>query len=131
VTIEPTAYSKDLTNRWAIPIGSIMARVAPIEACPEIWNDRNQYTARLYGIPKATDAVLLMRSIKSLKPKTCYIPRCSISQKERNFAIISFQTQNDLNKACASAARYYNSTLTWSKSRSQHVKTLTSRHNKQ
>ena len=78
VTIESTLYSKDLSNRWSIPIGSTMARIALDETCPEIWKNRNQYTARLYGIPKAINMVLLMRSIKNLKYKTCYISRCSI-----------------------------------------------------
>ena len=119
VTIRQQPTSKDLLNSWSIPMGSIMVRIAPIETCPEIWGDRNKYTARLYGIPKATNTVLLTRSIKNLKPKTCFIPKCSISKKERKFAIISFQSQEELNKACASAARYYNYTLTWSKSRAK------------
>ena len=99
-----------------------MARIAPIETCPEIWKNRNQYTARLYGIPKGTKTILLMRHIKNLKPKTCYVPKCSISKRDRNFAIVSFQTQEDLDKACSSAARYFNSILTWSKSRAHHIK---------
>jgi hypothetical protein len=122
VTIEPLSQSKDISNRWSIPLGSIMARVAPAEVGTEIWKDRNQYTARLYGIPKATNTVILMRAIKNLKPKTCYIPKCSISGKERSFAIISFQTKEDLDKACISSAKYLNHTLTWSKSRIRHNK---------
>ena len=122
VTIEPSDSSRKLSNSWSIPIGSILARVTPIELCPEIWKDRNQHMARLYGIPKGTDTVLLMRHIKNLKPKTCYVPKCSVSKKDRNFAIVSFQTQEDLDKACSSAARYFNSILTWSKSRSHHIK---------
>ena len=124
VTIEHLTNSKELLDKWSIPIGNIMARIAPISACPEVWEDRNQFTARLYGIPKSTDTVLLMRSLKNLKPKTCYIPKCSISKKERKFAIVSFESKNDLNKACASSAKYFNYRLTWSKTMSQHSKNL-------
>lgn len=122
VILEQSNISKDLSNCWSIPMGSIMARIAPTNACPEVWNDRNKFTARLYGIPKATNTVLLTRSIKNLKPKTCFIPKCSISKKERKFAIIGFQSQEDLNKACISAAKYYNYKLSWSKTRSTNNK---------
>jgi hypothetical protein len=121
VTIEPLPYSKDISNRWSIPLGSIMARIAPANSNFQIWKDRNQYTARLYGIPKNTNTVILMRSIKNLKPKTCYIPKCSISGKERSFAIISFQNKTDLDKACSSRAKYLDFSLKWSKSRIHHT----------
>jgi hypothetical protein len=104
-----------------------MARIAPSNSDPGIWKDRNQYTARLYGIPKTTNTVILMRSIKNLNPKTCYIPKCSISGKERNFAIISFQTKEDLHKACLSSAKYLDYTLTWSKSRMHHINIINSK----
>jgi hypothetical protein len=123
VTIEPLPYSKDISGRWSIPLGSIMARIAPASLGSEVWRDRNKYTARLYGTPKATNTVILMRSIKNLKPMTCYIPKCSISGKERNFAIISFRTKEELEKACSSSAKYINHQLTWSKSRTQHLNT--------
>src|SRR5271170_6529408 len=104
-----------------------MARIAPINSNPEIWKDRNQYSAKLYGIPKSTNIVILTRSIKNLNPKTCYIPKCTISGNERNFAIISFQTKEDLNKACSSSAKYLDYTLTWSKSRTHHINTINSK----
>ena len=119
-TIEPLIHSKDLTNRWSIPLGTLMVRIAPADLETTILKDRNQYTTRLYGIPKATDTVILMRSIKNLNPKTCYIPKCSRTGKERNFAIISFQTKEELDKACISSAKYNNQRLTWSKSRTHH-----------
>src|SRR5438477_4961264 len=46
-----------------------------------------------------------------------------LSIKERQeLCIVSFQTQEDLDKACSLAARYFNSILIWSKSRSHHIK---------
>jgi len=124
VTIESSTYSKDITNRWTIPLGSIMARIVPADLEVEALKDRNQYTAKLYGIPKATNTVILMRSIKNLRPKTCYVPKCSRTGKERNFAIISFQTKEELNRACISSAKYNNHKLTWSKSRAHHLDIL-------
>ena len=121
VTIEKTKNSIDLNELWSIPIGSIMARVALEEDCPEIWLARKQYMARLYGIPKHTNTVLLMKAIKNVRPKTCHIPKNSKTGKERRFTTISFQSKKDLNQACVSVARYYNSVLTWSISRTRHL----------
>src|SRR5438477_4911482 len=46
-----------------------------------------------------------------------------LSIKERQELCDSqFPIQKDLDKACSSAARYFNSILTWSKSRSYHIK---------
>ena len=117
-------HSKDLTNRWSISLGSTMARIAPANLEIEALKDRNQYMARLYGIPKSTNTVILMRSIKNLVPKTCYISKCSKTGKERNFAIISFQTKKELDKACTLSARYNNQRLIWSKSKVHHLNTL-------
>ena len=124
VTIEPTLQSKDITNRWSIPLGSTMARIAPLEHAELTLKDRNTYTTRLYGLPKNTNTIILMQSLKHLNPKTCFIPRCSISGKERNFAIISFQTKKELDKACSSRSKYLNFKLTWSKSRTEHINNL-------
>src|SRR5438552_13932238 len=57
VTIEPLTYSKDLANRWSIPLGSTMVRICPAETTAEELKNKNQYTARLYGIPQATNTV--------------------------------------------------------------------------
>ena len=124
VTIEPLTYSKGLANRWSIPLGSTMVRICSTETTADELRDRNQYMTRLYGIPQATNTVGLMHSIRNLKPKTCYIPKCSRTGKNRNFAIISFQTKEELDKACISSARYSNHRLTWSKSRKHHIETL-------
>ena len=94
-----------------------MTRIAPIEDAEQTFKDRSTYTARLYGLPKNTNTIILTQSIKHLKPKTCFVPKCSISGKERSFAIISFQMKAELNKACSSQARYLHHKLTWSKTR--------------
>ena len=106
--IEPLLYSKDISGRWSIPLGSIMTRIAPANLGPEVWRDRNKYTARLYGTPKATNTVILMRSIKNLSLMTCYIPKRSILGRERNFVIISFRIKEKLEKACFLSVKYIN-----------------------
>ena len=130
ITIEPLVHSKDLSNRWSIPLGSTMARIYPTGAPTNTLKDRSRYTARLYRIPQATSTVILMHSIKNLRPKTCYIPKCSRTGKERNFAIISFQTKEELDKACTLSARYNNFRLTWSKSRKHHIEILCNKETK-
>ena len=70
-----------------------------------------RYTARIYEIPKNTDTIILMRSLKNLKAKTCYISKDLSSGKVKDFAIVDFQTKEDLNKACMYLARYFDYTL--------------------
>src|SRR5438876_3681236 len=53
VTIEPLIYSKGLANRWSIPLGSTMVRICLAETTADELRNRDQYTARLYGIPQA------------------------------------------------------------------------------
>ena len=118
-TVHQTKYSHSLENRWAIPLGNSMARIAPERNFLQTIKERNTYTARLYGIPKQASTVVLHQELKHLKAKTCYIPKCSVSGKLRSFAIISFSSQQDLEKACFSSIRYQNIKLTWSKYESQ------------
>ena len=114
-TIHQTKYSHKIENKWAIPLGNNMARIAPSESFPQILKERNSYSSRLYGVPKQASTVVLFQELKHLKAKTCYIPKCSISGKNRNFAIISFESQQALDKASTSSIRYQNTKLTWSK----------------
>ena len=93
-----------------------MARIAPKENFLQTLKERNNFLTRLYGIPRQASTVILFQELKHLKAKICYIPKCSISGKNRSFAIISFESQKELNKACTSTARYQNIKLTWSKS---------------
>src|SRR5438552_18131169 len=79
-------------NRWAIPLENNMARIVPKENFLQILKERNTFSTRLYGIPKQTSTVILHQELKNLKAKTCFIPKCSISGKNRSFAIISFET---------------------------------------
>src|SRR5438552_8746204 len=71
-----------------------------------------------------------MQSIKNLRSKTCYIPKCSRIGKKKNFAIISFQTKEELDKAYTLSARYNNFRLTWSKSRKHHIEILCNKETK-
>jgi hypothetical protein len=100
-------------------IGNNMARIAPKENFLQILKERNDYSVRLYGIPKQASTVILFQELKHFRAKTCYISKCSISGKNRSFAIISFESQQDLNKACTSSIRYQDTKLTWSKSVNQ------------
>src|SRR5438552_17753298 len=120
VTIQKTKYSHNLENRWAIPLGNNMARIVPKENFLQILEERNIFSTRLYGIPKQTSTVILHQELKNLKVKTCFIPKCSVSGKNRSFAIISFEIQQELNKACASSIKYQNEKLTWLKSNRQY-----------
>jgi hypothetical protein len=128
VTIQEGLNSKSLQNRWAIPMGDAMARILPGTEYHSILQERNSFAARLYGIPKHANTIILMRSLKHLNPKTCFIPKCSLSGKKRSFAIISFQSQLDLDKACSSKTKYQAHKLEWSKSKTNIADTALSSH---
>ena len=118
-TIQQQTQSYSLENRWSIPLGNDMARIAPKENFLQTLKERNNYSARLYGVPKQASTVVLFQELKHLKAKTCYIPKCTYSGKNRGFALISFESQQDLNKATQASARYQNIKLTWLKSNNQ------------
>jgi hypothetical protein len=69
-----TNFKIDLDQTWAIPMGSTMARIAPIQAQDDIFIQRNQLTARLYGIGKDCSAIRIMSAIKNTGAKTVHIP---------------------------------------------------------
>jgi RNA recognition motif-containing protein len=89
----------DLDNTWAIPMGDTMARIAPAQVGEEIFNQRNQFTARLYGIRHNCSATRIMSAVKHTNAKTIHIPVNSRTGKRRNFAIIGFQDTSSLEKA--------------------------------
>ena len=93
-----------------------MARIASKKNFLQTFKERNNFSVRLYGILRQASTVILFQELRHLRVKTCYIPKCSISKKNRGFAIISFKSQKELNKACNFSARYQNIKLTWSKS---------------
>jgi hypothetical protein len=49
-TIQQLEHSYSLENRWAIPLGNDMARIAPKENFLQTLKERNNFSARLYGI---------------------------------------------------------------------------------
>ena len=67
ITIKPLVHFKDFSNRWLIPLYSIMVRVCSTGASTNTLRDRSWYTAKLYGIPQATSTVIFMWSIKNLR----------------------------------------------------------------
>ena len=118
--IQKTKYSYNLENRWAISLGNNMARIASKKNFLQILEERNTFSTRLYGIPKQTSTVILHQELKNLKTKTCFISKCSISGKNKSFTIISFEIQQELDKACTLSIRYQNAKLIWSKPNRQY-----------
>lgn len=92
----------DLNNIWSIPMGNIMARIAPFENHTDIFTQRNQFTTRLYGIRKDISATRIMSATKHTGAKTIHIPINSKTGKRRNFAIVGFNSLQDLTKAISS-----------------------------
>jgi len=104
----------DLDRTWAIPMGNIMARIAPSQAEEEIFTIRNQHTARLYGIGKDCSATRIMSAIKHTGAKTVHIPTNSKTGKKRRFAIVGYEDNNDLDKAISSNVTLFGCKTWWS-----------------
>jgi RNA recognition motif-containing protein len=104
----------DIHKIWAIPIEETMARIASLENHQETLAERNKITTRLYGIGKSTSASRIMSATKHLKVKTVHIPVNSGTGKRRNFAILGFENQGDLNRALASHVELFGCKTWWS-----------------
>ena len=92
----------NLENTWAIPMGDTMARIAPANEWESTLASRNQITTRLYGINRAITATRIMNAIKHLRAKMVFIPKNSRTDRRKNFAIIGFGIQKDLQFALSS-----------------------------
>jgi RNA recognition motif-containing protein len=113
-TVSFSNFKLDLNQTWAIPMGQAMARIAPIQANEEVFNHRNQFTARLYGIRPQSSATRIMSAIKHTGAKTVYIPLNSRTGKRRNFAIIGFQDETNLEKAITQHIHLFGCKTWWS-----------------
>jgi RNA recognition motif-containing protein len=80
-------------------MGETMARVAPAEAREEVFAQRNQFTARLYGIGRTGSATRIMSAVKHTEAKTVHIPVNSRTGRKRSFAIIGFENNTNLERA--------------------------------
>ena len=105
-TIHQSKCLYNFENRWAILLENNITRITPKENFLQIFKKKNNYSTRLYEIPKQTSTVILFQELKHFRAKTYYILKCSIFGKNRSFTIISFELQQDLNKACTSLIRY-------------------------
>jgi RNA recognition motif-containing protein len=91
-----------------------MARITTLENHQETLAERNKITTRLYGIGKSTSASRIMSATKHLKVKTVHIPVNSGTGKRRNFAILGFESQEDLNRALTSHVELFGCKTWWS-----------------
>jgi hypothetical protein len=107
-------FKIDLDQTWAIPMGETMARIAPIQAQDDIFIQRNQLTARLYGIGKDCSAIRIMSAIKNTGAKTVHIPLNSRTGKRRRFAIIGFKDNDSLSKAITKHIFLFSCETWWS-----------------
>ena len=113
-TVSFSNFKLDLDQTWAIPMGQVMARIAPIQANEEVFNQRNQHTARLYGIRPQSSATRIMSAIKHTGAKTVYIPLNSRTGKRRNFVIIGFYDNINLEKAITQYIYLFDYKTWWS-----------------
>ena len=113
IEIKPNPNSKDLSNLWAVPMGDIMARISTDLSNPNIFQERNKYTARLYGIKKEASTTRIMSNIKHTKAKSCFIPSNSLTHKRRCFAVVNFETNQDLMQALHNSIVMDGRKLSW------------------
>ena len=104
----------DLNKTWAIPMGENMARITQYQYWGETLKNRNQHTARLYGINSSTSATRIMSAAKHINAKTVHIPTNSRTGKKRKFAIIGFETESDLANAINRHIYLFGNNTWWS-----------------
>jgi hypothetical protein len=105
--------SLNLEDTWSIPMGDVMARIVLADNIYLI-TERNQITARLYGIQNNTSATRIMSAIKHMKAKSIHIPKNGRTGKRRKFAIIGFKDQASLEKAISSHVELFGCKTWWS-----------------
>jgi len=104
----------DLNKTWAIPMGENMARITPYQYWGETLRERNQYTARLYGINSSTSATRVMSAVKHVITKTVHVLLNSHTEKRIKFAIIRFETELDLANAINRHIHLFGNKTWWS-----------------
>jgi RNA recognition motif. (a.k.a. RRM, RBD, or RNP domain) len=98
---------------WIVPFfNDFFVRITPGLSRREILDNRNQFTLKLYNIPKDTNEILLFRQLRHTGARAIHIFR-NTNGNNRGCAVVSFQNKEDLERARRCHVTYYNSKLQW------------------
>lgn len=100
---------------WVVPLESgKLARVSKGIEDPKARDKRHQNLAKIRGIPREAQEVLLLRCLKDKGAKAIYIPRRR-GGSAKDYAVVTFESQQDLEDASSKPFRYNNWLLKWAK----------------
>lgn len=103
----------EIKDIWSIPLDNgLLVRITPGRSDLKVLRERGRFRTRIYNIPRHTREVLLMRQLKYTKAKTIHIFK-NTNGHQREYAIVDFGSQADLDRAREYAISYYNTHLEW------------------
>ena len=85
-------------------------------------NKRHRFLNKIKEVPEDTQEILLLRCLRDRDAKAVYIPRKRNGQ-QKDFVVVTFESQEELEKASEKPCRYNNTMLRWSKCRSEDTNT--------
>ena len=97
---------------WSRYIYNDCVRIYPACFTPEEVKARNEFRVKLTNLPFGTSARDLNDIILAVKAKSCYIPR-SNNYKPRPFAILYFESAEDLKNSITTDYAFGNNELQW------------------
>ena len=104
VTFEKIEAMEKFNNQWSIIYLKDFCRIAPATMKREELETRNRFTLKLAGLPFGITAYDLSEYLNGIRAKICYIPRTRERYARKRFALISFKTENDMNRATNSSS---------------------------
>ena len=80
--------------------------MVPVSFTKEDIDKRNQYVAKLANLPFGITAYDLRELIEKINAKTCFIPRTRDKYSRARYAYITFESEEDFNKAVIGDDQY-------------------------
>ncbi|CAG8689332.1 27377_t:CDS:2, partial [Dentiscutata erythropus] len=98
VEFENVEVAEKLSTEWSIWIGMDCLRITSGDTSYEELNNRGKWAAKLTQLPRGMTALDIKQIVKDIKGRTIYIPRTREGYKRKNYAIISFDTEEEMQK---------------------------------
>ena len=114
---------RDKKLPWVVPLEN--GRLVRVSKGVEDYKERDRrhrFLNKIKEVPEDAQEILLLRCLRDRGAKAVYIPRKRNGQ-QKDFAVVTFESQEELEKASEKPCRYNNTMLRWSKCRSEDTNT--------
>ena len=96
---------------WVLPYeNDKLACITSGDEDSNLKEENSRYKAKLIGIPKEASEVLMLRLLRNKGAKSVFVPMNS-NGNPREYAIITFESQEELERARSKPINYGNHTL--------------------